>query len=320
MPQTRTRHFSWLASTALLALACATPAHAAALRVVSTFSIISDLAKNVGGDRIALTTLVGPNGDIHTYEPRPADLKALGTAEVILSNGLQLEGFLPGLVQASGAQVPVTALTDGITLRLTDPEPHDHEPAHEDHDDHDDGHHHHGKYDPHAWQSVPNAQIYVKNIAQAFCAADAQGCDGYQARAQAYGAQLAALQTEIQTLFAEVPADRRKIITPHDAFGYFGQTYGFTFTAPQGMGTDSEASASGVATLIRQVKTEQAAALFLENVSNPRIVEQIAQETGVQVSGKLYSDALSGPDAPASTYIDMMRHNATAIHDAVLGR
>lgn len=330
-------------------LACLGPARAGAaeLRVVSTFSILSDLAKNVGGDRIALTTLVGPDGDAHTYEPRPADLKALGAADVILANGLQLEGFLPGLMQASGARAPVAALTDGITPRLNGEEDHDHD--HEDQDEdqdhgdvhgggqgheqaqeheqaheqaheheHEHGHHHHGKYDPHAWQTVPNARIYVSNIARAFCAADRQGCPAYEANARAYDGKLAALQAELEAAIAGIPADRRTIITPHDAFAYFGQAYGFKFEAPQGMSTDSEASASGVAALVRQVREEKAAALFLENISNPRLVEQISKETGVKVGGKLYSDALSGPDGPAATYIDMMRHNVRTIRDAVL--
>lgn len=318
-PMSTRNRLAVLASAAMLALIGPAQAGARELRVVSTFSIIGDLAKNVGGDRIALTTLVGPNGDAHTYEPRPADLKAIGAADVILSNGLQLEGFLPGLVQASGAKAAVTALTDGITPRLSEEEDHDH-------DEHEHGHanghahEHHGKYDPHAWQAVPNARIYVNNIAKAFCAADKQGCPAYEANARTYDGQLAALQAELKAVFAGIPADRRKIITPHDAFAYFGQEYGFEFEAPQGMSTDSEASASGVAALVRQVKEEKAAALFLENVSNPRLVEQISNETGVKLGGKLYSDALSGSDGPAATYIDMMRHNAETIRDAILAR
>lgn len=339
-----------LAGAALFALTGAQPAGAQALRVVATFSIIGDLAGNVGGDRIALTTLVGPDSDAHTYEPRPADLKAIGTADVILANGLDMEGFLPGLIQAGGAKAPITALTDGVELRLNEGgsespahahEAHDHaehgharEAGHEpdedghghDHDhaadshDHAHAHHQHGKYDPHAWQAVPNARIYVGNIAKAFCAADRQGCPVYEANARAYDEKLRALQTGIAEDFAKIPADRRTIITPHDAFGYFAREYGFKFEAPQGMSTDSQASAARLAALVKQVKNEKAAALFLENISNPRLVEQISSETGLKMGGKLYSDALSGTDGPASTYIDMMRHNAATITDAILAR
>ena len=338
-----------LAGAALFALAGAQPASAQALRVVATFSIIGDLARQVGGDRIALTTLVGPDSDAHTYEPRPADLKAIGTADVILANGLDMEGFLPGLIQAGGAKVPITALTDGVELRLNQGgsespahahKAHDHEEHHhEEHhhagqdaaheagpghaaDSHDraHAHHAHGKFDPHAWQTVPNARIYVGNIAKAFCAADRQGCPAYEAHARAYDEKLRALQTQIAENFARIPADRRTIIPPHDAFGYFAREYGFKFEAPQGMSTDSQASAAGLATLVKQVKDEKAAALFLENISNPRLVEQISSETGLKVGGKLYSDALSSADGPASTYIDMMRHNAATITDAILAR
>jgi zinc/manganese transport system substrate-binding protein len=188
-------------------------------------------------------------------------------------------------------------------------ENHDHE--HEGHD--------HGAVDPHAFQSVPNAEIYVRNIADAFCTADAQGCDGYRANAAAYTKQLETLDGEVRAAIASIPAQKRVVITTHDAFGYFEHEYGLTFLAPQGISTDSEPSAADVAKLVEQVKHDKAAAIFVENITNPRLIEQIASETGIKVGGTLYSDALSDPDGPASTYIDMMRNNIAGIKGAILG-
>ena len=283
------------------------------LKVVASFSIIADFARNVGGDRVDITTLVGPDGDAHVYEPRPADAAAVAAADVVLVNGLQLEGFIPRLVEASGGKAPVVELTRGGEMLKSGEDEHDHG-AGEHH-----GHHHHGEFDPHAWQSVHNAGIYVKNIAEAFCAADAAGCDSYKANATAYGDKLEALDGEIRAAVAEIPADKRVVITSHDAFGYFEHEYGLKFLAPEGVSTESEASAADVAALIRQVREDKASAIFVENITNPRLIEQIAGETGVKVGGALYSDALSDASGPAATYIDMMKHNVNTIKGAALG-
>ncbi|NYT68884.1 metal ABC transporter solute-binding protein, Zn/Mn family [Pusillimonas noertemannii] len=327
----------FMSGIAALALLAWPQANAHELHVVSTFSIVSDFARNVGGERIALTTLVGPNGDAHSYEPKPADAVAVGQADVVLANGLHFEGFLDRLVQASNSTAPIVTLTRDVELLRNAEDEHEHD-NHEDHDhdhdhaqehtdSHDHGHakehahhHHHGEYDPHAWQSVRNAQVYVTNIAKAFCAADAAGCPSYQANAKSYDEKLQALETELKAAVAQIPASQRTVITSHDAFGYLGRAYGLQFLAPQGLSTGSEASAAGVAALIQQIKKQEASAIFLENVSNPRLIQQIATETGMKIGGKLYSDALSPADGPASTYIDMMRHNVSTIRDAVLGR
>lgn len=184
---------------------------------------------------------------------------------------------------------------------------------------HEEGHHHHGESDPHAWQSVHNAEVYVKNIADAFCAADKAGCDTYRLNAESYGEQLEALEEEIKATIAEVPEDKRMIITSHDAFGYFEHEYGIKFLAPEGVSTESEASAADVAALIKQIRQDKASAIFVENVTNPRLIEQIASETGLKVGGELYSDALSDENGPAATYIEMMRHNITVIKGAIVG-
>lgn len=300
------------AAVSVITLTSAAAASADAVKVVASFSIIADFAENVGGDRIALTTLVGPDGDAHVYEPRPADAAAVAAADVVLVNGLQFEGFLRRLVEASGTGAPVVELTKGgeVLRNAEDEDDHAHGHAH--------GHHHHGEFDPHAWQSVHNAEIYVKNIAEAFCAADAAGCDAYKANAEAYTEKLDALDAMIRAGVAEIPEDKRTVITSHDAFGYFEHEYGIRFLAPKGVSTEAEASAADVAALIRQIREDKAAAIFVENITNPRLVEQIAGETGLKVGGTLYSDALSTASGPAATYIDMMQHNIMTIKGAVL--
>ena len=306
-----------------------TEAGAAELKVVASFSIIGDMAGAVGGDRIDLTTLVGPNGDAHVYEPSPADAVAMAGADIVLVNGLHLEGFLSRLAEVSGSDAPVVELTEGVETIATGGDDHDEEADHhaeaaaENRAEYagpaEADHHDHGPVDPHAFQSVPNARIYVRNIAEAFCGVDPEGCETYRANAAAYTGQLDALDARIRETVASIPESRRTIITSHDAFGYFGKEYGIRFLAPEGISTDAEASAADVAALIRQVREDEAAAVFVENITNARLIEQIASETGLEIGGTLYSDALSGPDAPASTYIGMMRHNIETIAGAIGG-
>lgn len=303
-----------LCATVITFSTLAVPARAETekLSVVATFSIIGDFAQAVGGDRIELRTLVGPNGDAHVYEPRPADAIALARADVVLVNGLMFEGFLARLIEASGTSAPVVELTEGVEI-LRDP---------------DGGHYHYngGKavfheapYDSHAWQSVANARVYVENIARAFCQADAEGCPTYEENAQAYLGTLSALDAEIRQAVDAIPQDRRVAVVAHNAFRYFARDYGVTFLAPQGVSTESEASAADVATLIREIREHRAAAVFAENIADARLVEQIASEAGLSLGGTLYSDALSGPDGPAPTYVDLMRHNVTTLATAIGG-
>jgi zinc/manganese transport system substrate-binding protein len=269
------------------------------LPVVATFSILSDFVKNIGGDRVSVTTLVGPNGDIHVYQPSPADAKKLANARIVFVNGFKLEGWMDRLVKASGTKASVIVATKGIKPR---------EMA--DDDDAKGGHaHEHAGVDPHAWQSIANARVYVANIRDALVAADPGGKETYEKNTVDYLAKLAAVETEVKDGIAKIPAARRRIITTHDAFGYFGAAYGFEFIAPQGVSTETEASAQDVAKIIRQIKTQKIPAVFLENVSDPRLVQRIADETGAKIGGTIYSDALSAEGGPASTYIDMMRHN-----------
>jgi zinc/manganese transport system substrate-binding protein len=268
------------------------------LPVVATFTILADLARNVGGDRIEVATLVGPNGDAHVYQPTPTDAKNLGAARLILVNGLGLEGWIDRLIKASGAKAPVIVATKGIKPRQMEEEGHI-------------------GADPHAWQSIANAKIYVANIRDGLIAADPEGADLYRANSAAYIAKLDALEAEVAAAIAKIPPDRREIITTHDAFGYFGAAYDFRFIAPEGVSTETEASARDVAKIIRQIKARKIPAVFLENITDPRLARRIAEESGAKIGGALFSDALSPPDGPAATYIDMMRSNTKELSAAL---
>lgn len=280
------------------------------LAVVASFSIIGDFANQIGGDRIELDTLVGPDGDAHVYEPKPADAMALARADVVLTNGLELEGFMNQLVTASGTEANIVTLTDHVQTRE--------EPG--------GGHYHFvngeaifhaGAHDPHAWQSVVNAKIYVEGIREAFCAADADGCEQYEANAERYLAELGTLDSEIRDSIAALPEGNRTVVVGHSAFGYYEAEYGIRFLSPQGVSTESEASAADVAGLIRQMREANARGIFAENISDSRLVEQIAREAGIDVAGVLYSDALSPAGGPAPDYLTMMRHNTHAITSAL---
>jgi len=248
-------------------------------------------------------TLVGPDGDVHAYEPTPGHVQQVAEAGAIIVNGLGLEGWLDRLLEASGTRAKVSEATRGITPLTIEGEVHEQDARQ--------------AFDPHAFQSIGNAITYVKNIAEALCTADEQNCSAYRANEAAYTQRLKKLDMEVKEAIAKIPADKRRVITSHDAFNYFAQDYGIEFLAPKGVSTEAEASAAEVAKLIRQIREEKATALFVENISDPRLVEQIGRETGLKVSGVLFSDALSPKDGPAGTYVDMMRHNVRTITEAI---
>jgi zinc/manganese transport system substrate-binding protein len=266
---------------------------------VATFSILADFVSNVGGERVALATLVGPNGDVHAYAPTPGDVKTIAAANVVLVNGLGLEGWLDRLVAASGTHAGVVVASQGITprrgMRSRD----------------------HFASDPHAWQSVANAKIYVGNIRDGLIAVDAPANETFEANAAAYLAALDKLDAEIKAAIETIPAARRKVITGHTAFGYFGDAYGIEFIAPEGLSTEAEPSAGDVARLIEQIRRENIPAVFMENIADPRLLQRIAEETGTRIGGILYSDALSPPDGPAGSYIAMMRSNVRELTTAL---
>jgi zinc/manganese transport system substrate-binding protein len=280
----------------VLAMAATTaPARAQdRLDVVASFSILGDFVRNVGGARVNVTVLVGPDSDAHVYVPTPADAKKVADARLVFVNGLGFEGWLPRLVKSAGGKAVVVTATTGIAPLKLGPEA-----------------------DPHAWQSVANAKIYVSNIRDALAAAMPAEADGFRARAAAYLASLDALEREVRDGVATIPEGRRKVISTHSAFGYFAAAYGVEFIAPVGVSTESEASARDVARIITQVRAAGIPAVFLENVTDPRLMGRISAETGAKIGGTLYSDSLTGEKGDSPTYIAMVRHNIKALTSAL---
>jgi zinc/manganese transport system substrate-binding protein len=269
------------------------------LNVVTTFSILGDFTRNVGGDRVSVTTLVGRDSDIHVYTPTPEDAKQVSRAKIVIVNGLGLEGWLPRLVASAGDRALIVTATRGIVTR---------KPATQGPGD---------AFDPHTWQAVPNAKIYVSNIRDALIAADPAAAALYRTNAEAYLAQLDDLDRDVREAISRIPKSRRRVISNHDAFGYFADAYGIAFIAPQGVSTDSDVSARDLATIVRQIRVEKIPAIFLENMSDPRLMRQIAAETGVRIGGTLYSDSLTSEKGDAPTYIDMIKHNIRALSGAL---
>jgi zinc/manganese transport system substrate-binding protein len=290
------------ATTGVLAalLFAATASAQEKLKVVATFSILGDLVKNVGGDRVEITTLVGRGADAHVYSPAPADAKKVADAEVVFVNGLGYEGWMSRLAKAAGGKAPVVVTTRGIKERNAA------------------GHGHgRGGTDAHAWQSVANAKVYVANIRDALVAADPLSKGIYEANTATYLAKLDDLDREVRMAVAAIPADRRKIITNHEAFGYFKQDYGVDFIAPQGVSTEAEPSARDVARIITQIKKQKIPAVFLENITDARLMQRISLESGARIGGRLFSDALTDANGDAPSYIEMMRHNVRTLAAAL---
>ncbi|MBR1229258.1 MULTISPECIES: metal ABC transporter substrate-binding protein [unclassified Bradyrhizobium] len=279
----------------LVLIATVVPASAQErLKIVASFSILGDFVRNVGGTSVSVTTLVGADGDAHVYSPTPADAKKIADAKLIFVNGLGFEGWLPRLLKSAGSKVTVVTATAGIApLKLG------------------------SDADPHAWQSVANAKIYVGNISDALAAADSASAQGFRANAEAYLAKLDALDREAREAVAKIPQARRKVISTHGAFGYFAAAYGVEFIAPVGVSTESEPSARDIAGIITQIRAAKIPAVFLENVSDPRLIRRISAETGAKVGGTLYSDSLTDEKGDAPTYIDMVRHNIKALTSAL---
>ena len=348
----------------------------APLSVVTSFSVLADLVQQVGGNRVAVDTLVGPGGDTHVFQPGPAQVRQLSAAHLVVVNGLGFEGWMPRLIGSSGYKGPVVEAAHGVDALKADPHHHHHhggKDAHDDHDhdghdadghdhdghdadhhdhgaDHDhDGHdagdhdhaghdhdhdatmpagatgkarhaahhHHHGGLDPHAWQDVSNVRLYVKNIAEGLCKAAPADCEGFQDRARAYTEHLKELDQEIRMAVDAIPAERRRVMVSHAAFGYYQRAYGITFMAPVGVSTEEEPSAAVVASLIRQAREQKVQAFFFDNNSDPRLLKRMASELKNVTVGELYADSLSPLGGPASDYISMMRFNTRTLMNAL---
>lgn len=295
-----------------LALAAVLPCHAALAqakpKVVASFSILGDLVREVAGDAVEIATIVGADVDAHGFEPSPSDARLLAGADVVVMVGLGFEGWFDRLVSSSGFKGRRIVASDGVATLRTKAQGHAH------------AGHSHGKggVDPHVWQDPLRVQQMVRAIARGLGAADPARAATYDANAAAYVAKLGELDRWIVAGFEAVPAARRKVVTSHDAFAYFAARYGIEFRAPRGVNMESEPSAADLGRIIREIRRDKVKMVFLENISDPRMIEQIAREGGAQMGGRLYSDALSRPDGPAPTYLALMRHNVTRLRDAML--
>lgn len=334
-----------------LAMISVVPANAQQkLKVVASFSILGDITKQVGGEHIELKTLVGPDGDAHVYQPTPADARKVGEADVLIVNGLAFESWLDRLAKAARFHGKTVVASAGVKALPFEEGGHDHdEHAHKDnghkheeksahkHDEKDHKHaedhdhdkrdhrhdekaehgHNHSAEDPHAWQSLANGVIYVRNIVEGLSAADPTDAAEYKERGEAYIAELQKLDSDARAKFGAIPESDRVVVTSHDAFGYFGEAYGIRFIAPEGISTEAEASAADVAKIIGQIREDKIRAVFVENITDKRMINQIAQESGASVGGTLYSDALSGPEGPAATYAAMFQNNVEQLVKAL---
>ena len=286
-------------------------AYAEPVPVTATFSILGDLVQQVGGSHVEVSTLVGADGDAHVYQPTPQAVRTLAKSKLLVSNGLAFEGWLERLHESSGFTGTVVVASQGVKpLAMTEEEEHAEEHEHE-------ADHHHGAVDPHAWNDPANVLIYIDNITQGLIKVDPAHQADYTANATAYKARLRAIHEQFSARFAALPTSRRIAITSHDAFGYLAHAYHLTLLAPQGLSTEAEPSAAQVAQLIRQIRQQQIPALFVENISDPRLMEQISRETQVTIGGKLYSDALSGPNGDAPDYLTLLTHNLDTLLKAL---
>lgn len=289
--------------TVLIAIALALsaiPAHAK-LKVVASFSILADMAARVGENEVEIHTLVGPNGDAHAFQPTPANAKAIAEADVIVLNGLGFEPWVERLMKSSKPKGLVIIASEGVKPRRF-------------------GADSAGAIDPHAWQDLANGKIYIRNITEGFATTDKANADYYRENEKIYLGDIELSETKLRKAIAAVPAERRKVITSHDAFGYFGAAYGIEFVAPLGVSTEDQPSAKSVAKLIDQIRREHISAVFVENITDPRLIKQIASETGAKLGGELFSDALSKPGGAAATYTDMFGHNREALVAAMMGK
>ncbi len=277
-------------SPAAFALAGLSASAATKLPVVASFSILADMVRQIGGDSVAVTSLVPVDGDAHEYQPKPSDLRALKAAKLVVLNGLGLEGWIERLIQSSGYTGPVIVASAGVTARRLDA-------------------HGTAQTDPHAWQDLTNGAIYTRNIADGLIAADPADATMLRARADDYIGRIGQADAWTKAAIESIPAASRRILTSHDAFGYFGARYGVEFRGVQGIDTTAEPSAREIAALVRQIRADDIRAVFVENMTNPKLAQAVARETGAVVGPAVYSDALSPPGGPADTYLGMFRHN-----------
>jgi zinc/manganese transport system substrate-binding protein len=274
------------------------PAMAKTLDVVASFSVLGDVAREIGGSHISVKNLIGPNGDPHVFDPSPQDAKIVRDADLVFVSGYGLEGWMDRLITASGYKGKPVVASKGVTTIAGDPDEHE-------------------SVDPHVWNNPLNVVVWTRNIEAALSSADPEDAAEFKANAEHYVSELRAEDTHARETINAIPKPDRKILTSHDAFGYFAKAYNVKFLSPLGISTDAEASAGDVARVINQIKKEKVKTYFLEKSNDPRLVEQIAHATGVEPGGILYVEALSEPDGPAPTYLKMFRYNVDKLVDAM---
>ena len=260
------------------------------INVVASFSILGDMVGRVAGDRANVTVIVGPDSDAHLYAPNAGDAVAVSEADLIFINGMGFETWSAALIETSGTEATVAIATQGIEPLLVE-----------------------GEVDPHAWNSLINGISYVTNIEAALSAISPSNASIFKENADLYRGELKTLHNRALNEIKKLPKEKRVVVTAHDAFGYLAASYGLTFLAPQGIDTEAEPSAKELAELITFLKTINAGALFVENIANSDLLEQISREVGIEIGGKLYSDALSVKGSPATSYLAMFRHNLDLI-------
>lgn len=269
-------------------------ADSTSINAVASFSILADMVEVVGGEHVSVTSIVGPDSDAHVYSPSVGDARAVAAADIIFVNGLGFEGWINDLVLAAEASAPVIIATQAITPLVVE-----------------------GEADPHAWNALDNAKLYAASIASGLSVLAPDRAEAFADNAAAFSAEVDALLADASARFSALPEGRRTVVTGHDAFGYFEAQFGLRFLAPLGVNTEAEPSARALAALIRQIRDEDVVGLFVENITNPDLVQQIADETGLRIGGRLYSDALSVRGGPATTYLSMMQHNISALLQAL---
>lgn len=274
----------------LLFSANAANANDSSVRVVTSFSILEDLVKELGGEYVTVVNLVGRNSDAHMYQPKPSDAVAIARADLVVSNGLEFEGWISRLIKNSGYKNKQLIASDGVNAIRSG-----------------------GEIDPHAWQSFNNIRVYVQNITQTLIMLRPEQTTEFMQRKKEYLGNLEVLEKDLIKQLSTIPKDNRIVVTSHDAFGYLGRDFSIQFLAPVGLSIEAEASAEDVAAMISQIREQHVKAIFVENISNPRLLQLIAAETGVAIGGRLYSDALSEQGGPANTYLNMMRHNVESL-------
>jgi zinc/manganese transport system substrate-binding protein len=297
-----THYFKYLVLSLCLCLFCLTNAASASdatirvdetIRVVTSFSILEDVVKELGGDYVNVVNLVGRNSDAHMYQPKPSDAVAIASADVVIFNGLEFEGWITRLIENSGYNGKQLIASNGVDAINNGEE-----------------------IDPHAWQSFHNIRVYIRNISRTLVTLRPQYANKFTQRQKRYLDSLSALEQQLIEQIANIPANKRIVVTSHDAFSYLGREFDIQFSAPLGLSLEDEASAEDVATIIDQIRGQNVRALFIENINNPRLLQRIAAETNVAIGGRLYSDALSDIDGPADTYLNMMRHNVESLINA----